>query len=86
MAHSLGGTAALNMALDHPQAAARLAGMAVVSTPLDMVATAAVSGLAQPCLCRYMLRALKDIAGGVRTDPNRYRRPRPAASPRSMTR
>ena len=70
MAHSLGGTAALNMALDHPQAAARLAGMAVVGTPLDMVATAKrFRAWRNRVYAGYMLRALKDIAGGV-PDPD----------------
>ncbi|MEC8674069.1 MAG: alpha/beta fold hydrolase [Pseudomonadota bacterium] len=39
MAHSLGGTAALNMVLDFPTAAAQLAGIVTIGTPLDMVAT-----------------------------------------------
>ena len=39
MAHSLGGTAALNMALDFPQETARLAGLVTIGTPLDMMAT-----------------------------------------------
>jgi len=66
MAHSLGGTAALNMALDHPQAAARLAGMVVVGTPLDMVATAArFRARRNRIYARHMLRALKHIAAGV---------------------
>ena len=40
MGHSLGGTAALNMALDHPAAAGRLAGLVTVGAPIDMTATA----------------------------------------------
>ena len=70
MAHSLGGTAALNMALDHPQTAARLAGMVVVGTPLDMVATAKRFRARRNHLyARHMLIALKDIAAGV-PDPD----------------
>ena len=63
MAHSLGGTAALNMALDFPQAAARLAGLVTIGTPLDMVATARQFSSPRNALyVRYMLAGLKDIA------------------------
>ena len=66
MAHSLGGTAALNMALDDPQTAARLAGMVVVGTPLDMVATARRFRAGRNRIyAGWMLRALKGIATGV---------------------
>ena len=70
MAHSLGGTAALNMALDHPRSAARLSGLVVVGTPLDMVATAERFRARRNRLySRHMLRALKTIAATV-PDPD----------------
>jgi len=63
MAHSLGGTAALNMALDFPAEAARLAGLVTVGTPLDMTATAQkFSSRRNALYVRYMLAGLKDIA------------------------
>ncbi|GIS12672.1 MAG: hypothetical protein CM15mP115_18230 [Alphaproteobacteria bacterium] len=64
MAHSLGGTAALNMALDFPGAAARLAGIVTIGTPLDMVATSRrFSRLRNLAYGRHMLSALKQLAG-----------------------
>ena len=64
MAHSLGGTAALNMALDFPEAAARLAGIVTIGTPLDMVATSRrFSRHRNRVYGRHMLLALKHIAG-----------------------
>ena len=70
MAHSLGGTAALNMALDHPRAAARLSGLAVIGTPLDMVATARrFRARRNRVYARHMLLALKNLAAGV-PDPD----------------
>lgn len=70
MAHSLGGTASLNMALDYPQIAARLAGLVVIGTPLDMVATARrFCALRNRAYARHMLAALKAIAAGV-PDPD----------------
>ena len=64
MAHSLGGTAALNMALDFPAAAARLAGIVTIGTPLDMVATSRrFSRLRNLAYGRHMLSALKQLAG-----------------------
>lgn len=63
MAHSLGGTAALNMALDFPDTASRLAGLVTIGTPLDMVATAARFNAPRNRLyIRHMLSGLKDIA------------------------
>ena len=63
MAHSLGGTAALNMALEFPDAAARLTGLVTIGTPLDMVATAARFNAPRNRLyIRHMLDGLKDIA------------------------
>ena len=64
MAHSLGGTAALNMALDFPGAAARLAGIVTIGTPLDMVATSRrFSRHRNRVYGRHMLLAMKHIAG-----------------------
>lgn len=63
MAHSLGGTAALNMALDFPDQAARLSGLVTIGTPLDMTATAhRFSSRRNALYVRYMLAGLKDIA------------------------
>jgi len=63
MAHSLGGTAALNMALEFPHAAARLSGLVVIGAPLDMVATAQrFRAWRNRPYARYMLRALKRLA------------------------
>ncbi|MEL0303998.1 MAG: alpha/beta fold hydrolase [Rhodobiaceae bacterium] len=74
MAHSLGGTAALNMALDFPQQAARLAGLVTIGTPLDMVATAArFSSRRNALYVRYMLAGLKDIAATAPGLDSRYR-------------
>ena len=70
MAHSLGGTAALNMALDFPDAAARLAGLVAIGTPLDMVATARrFRARRNRVYARHMLLALKNLAAGV-PDPD----------------
>ena len=66
MAHSLGGTAALNMILDFEAAARHLAGLVTIGTPLDMVATAARfhAPRNRPYI-RYMLAGLKRIADTV---------------------
>ena len=64
MAHSLGGTAALNMALDFPRETARLAGLVTIGTPLDMMATSRrFSRHRNRVYGRHMLLALKHIAG-----------------------
>ena len=64
MAHSLGGTAALNMALDFPEETARLAGLVTIGTPLDMMATSKrFSRHRNRVYGRHMLLALKQIAG-----------------------
>ena len=66
MAHSLGGTAALNMALDFPDAARQLAGLITICAPLDMVATAAqFHAMRNWPYIRYMLGGLKNIAATV---------------------
>ena len=66
MAHSLGGTAALNMILDFHDAARRLAGLVTIGTPLDMVATAArFHAPRNRPYVRYMLSGLKQIADAV---------------------
>ena len=66
MAHSLGGTAALNMILDFDDAARRLAGLVTIGTPLDMVATAArFHAPRNRPYVRYMLSGLKQIADTV---------------------
>ncbi|MEC7210752.1 MAG: alpha/beta fold hydrolase [Pseudomonadota bacterium] len=66
MAHSLGGTAALNMALDFPDEAARLRGLVTIGTPLDMTATARrFSRPRNRLYVRYMLAGLKQIAEGA---------------------
>lgn len=66
MAHSLGGTAALNMILDFDDAARRLAGLVTIGTPLDMVATAArFHAPRNRPYVRYMLSGLKQIANAV---------------------
>ncbi|MEK9559026.1 MAG: alpha/beta fold hydrolase, partial [Alphaproteobacteria bacterium] len=63
IAHSLGGTAALNMALAFPDQAARLAGLVTIGTPLDMTATARQFSSRRNLLyVSYMLAGLKDIA------------------------
>lgn len=64
MAHSLGGTAALNMALDFPEATARLSGLVTIGTPLDMMATSRrFNRHRNRVYGRHMLLALKQIAG-----------------------
>ena len=64
MAHSLGGTAAINMALDFPEATDRLAGLVTIGTPLDMVATSRrFNRHRNRVYGRHMLLALKQIAG-----------------------
>jgi predicted alpha/beta-fold hydrolase len=74
MAHSLGGTAALNMALDFPDQAARLAGLVTIGTPLDMAATAQrFSSRRNALYIRYMLAGLKDIAATAPGLAARYR-------------
>ena len=74
MAHSLGGTAALNMALDHPREAARLAGLVTIGTPLDMAATARRFSARRNWLyVRYMLGGLKSIAATTPGLEARYR-------------
>jgi len=78
MAHSLGGTAALNMALAFPDQAARLAGLVTIGTPLDMTATARQFSSRRNLLyVRYMLAGLKDIAA---TAPGLDRHYRDAAA------
>jgi predicted alpha/beta-fold hydrolase len=63
MAHSLGGTAALNMILDYPAEAQRLRGLVTIGTPLDMAASAARFHAPRNRLyIRYMLAGLKRIA------------------------
>ena len=74
MAHSLGGTAALNMALDFPDEAARLRGLVTIGTPLDMAATARrFSRPRNRLYVRYMLAGLKEIADGAPGLAPRYR-------------
>ena len=74
MAHSLGGTAALNMALDFPDEAARLRGLVTIGTPLDMTATARrFSRPRNRLYVRYMLAGLKQIAEGAPGLAPRYR-------------
>ena len=74
MAHSLGGTAALNMALDFPDQAARLAGLVTIGTPLDMTATARrFSSPRNALYVRYMLAGLKNIAATAPELDQRYR-------------
>ncbi len=66
MAHSLGGTAALNMALDYPDRLAALTGLVTICAPLDMTATAARFHAPRNWLyIRYMLAGMKRIAAGV---------------------
>ena len=68
MGHSLGGTAALNMALDHPGAAGRLAGLVTVGAPIDMTATARKFHRPRNRLyMRHMLAGMKQI---VATTPH----------------
>ena len=89
MAHSLGGTAALNMALDFPDEAARLRGLVTIGTPLDMAATARrFSRPRNRLYVRYMLAGLKQIAEGAPGLAPRYRPPprRRATSGNSTTR
>ena len=75
MAHSLGGTAALNMILDYPAAAQRLRGLVAIGTPLDMAASAARFHAPRNRLyIRYMLAGLKHIAATIPDiDPELYR-------------
>lgn len=62
MGHSLGGTAALNMALDYPGTASKLAGLVTIAAPIDMVATAKKFHLPRNRLyVRYMLAGMKQI-------------------------
>ena len=68
MGHSLGGTAALNMALKYPSAATRLAGLITIAAPIDMMATAKKFHLPRNWLyVRYMLAGMKQI---VATTPH----------------
>ncbi|MDA7598755.1 alpha/beta fold hydrolase [Alphaproteobacteria bacterium] len=66
MAHSLGGTAALNMALDFPDRSAALDGIITISTPLDMVVSSRQFHAPRnwPYI-RYMLGGLRDIVATV---------------------
>lgn len=66
VAHSLGGTTALNMALDFPDTARRLAGLVTIGTPLDMAATAAAFNARRnwPYI-RHMLDGLRKMAACV---------------------
>ena len=74
MAHSLGGTAALNMALDFPDQAARLQGLVTIGTPLDMTATARrFSRPRNRLYVRHMLAGLKQIAADAPGLAARYR-------------
>ena len=66
MAHSLGGTAALNMATDYQKESGALNGLITVGAPLDMVATAAKFHARRNWLyIRYMLGGLQNIAASV---------------------
>ena len=62
LGHSLGGTAALNMALDYPKASARLCGLINVGAPLDMAATARQFNAPRNWIYqRYMLAGMKAL-------------------------
>ena len=86
MAHSLGGTAALNMILDFDDTARRLAGLVTIGTPLDMVATAArFHAPRNRPYVRYMLSGLKQIADNVPDlDPELHRAAMSAKSVRDF--
>ena len=60
--YSLGGKAALNMALDYPEAAGRLAGLVTVGSPIDMMITARKFQRHRNWLyLRYILSGMKQI-------------------------
>lgn len=62
LGHSLGGTAALNMALDFPISSARLCGLITVGAPLDMTATAQQFNARRNWIYqRYMLAGMKAL-------------------------
>ena len=76
---SLGGTVALNMALDEPELACQLAGIVTVSAPLDMQAASAAFHRPRNWLyMRYILAGLQRLA---RASPNPARLP---ADPNAM--
>lgn len=73
MGHSLGGTAALNMALDHPGVAKLLAGLVTVGAPIDMTATARKFHHPRNWLyLRYMLAGMKQIVATTPHIEQRY--------------
>lgn len=76
---SLGGTVALNMALDEPELARQLAGLVTISAPLDMQAASTAFHRPRNWLyMRYILAGLKKLA---RTSPHPEHLP---ADPNSM--
>ncbi len=60
---SLGGTVALNLALDEPDLASQLAGLVSISAPLDMQAASTAFHRPRNWLyMRYILSGLKKLA------------------------
>ena len=79
---SLGGTVALNMALDEPDLASQLAGLISLSSPLDMQAASAAFHQPRNWLyMRYILAGLQRLA---RTSPDPARLPVDPNSMRSV--
>ncbi len=73
LGHSLGGTAALNMVLDHPGLTGRLAGLVTVGAPIDMTATAwRFQRPRNRLYVRYMLAGMKQLVATTPHIEQRY--------------
>lgn len=63
IAHSLGGSVALNMLLDFPEEAMQLSGMITISAPLDLIESSAqFHKIRNRPYMRYILSGLKDLS------------------------
>ena len=63
IAHSLGGSVALNMLLDFPDEAMQLSGMITISAPLDLIESSAqFHKMRNRPYMRYILSGLKDLS------------------------
>ena len=73
IAHSLGGSVALNMALDYPDEASWLAGLVAISSPLNMIASNARFHKPRNHLyMRYILSAIQKLAATCPELPQSY--------------
>ena len=74
VAHSLGGSVALNMLLDFPDKAASLAGMITISAPLDLIESSVqFHKMRNHLYVRYILSGLKALAKDCPDLPPSYR-------------